>query len=259
MTNEGYILETSQLTIGYPDQEAILGNIEMQIPKGKLIGLIGVNGAGKSTLIRTLAGLQPPLAGRIEIDHQEIGKYQPLELARFLSVVLTGQHISQNLTVKELVALGRQPYTGWMGVLTAEDKAQIHQALGATETQELQDRKCHALSDGQLQRVLIARAIAQDTTLILMDEPLSHLDLHHQAALLKLLQTITREYQKTIVFSAHEIGQVLPLCDQLMILKEGRVLYDETTTLIDEGVFDTLFPSDHILFDKEHLNYRIRR
>jgi len=258
MTEGYYILKTTQLAIGYTAQLPILEDIQMKIPKGKLIGLIGVNGSGKSTLIRTLSGLQHPLKGIINIEDRSITTYKLQDLARFLSVVLTGQHLSQNLTVNELVALGRQPYTGWMGTLKTIDKEIIQNALLATETQELGHRKCHTLSDGQLQRALIARAIAQDTPLILMDEPLSHLDLHHQAALLKLLQTITRQYQKTIIFSSHEIGQILPLCDQLILLKEGELVYDETEKLIDEGVFDTLFPTDHIVFDRKNLNFTIR-
>jgi len=258
MTKELYLLKTERLAIGYKHETPILEHVEIKIPKGKLIGLIGINGSGKSTLIRTLSALQAPLSGNIFYNDRRIGIYKPPELARFLSVVLTGQHLSQNLTVGELVALGRQPYTGWMGTLGATDKEIIQQALAATEIQKLVDRKCHTLSDGQLQRALIARAIAQDTSLILMDEPLSHLDLHHQATLLKLLQSVTKQYQKTIIFSSHEIGQILPLCDQLILLKEGNLLYDETEKLINKGVFDTLFPEDHILFDKKNLNFTIR-
>ena len=258
MTKEHYLLKTSQLAIGYTPQAPILEHIEMKIPEGKLIGLIGVNGSGKSTLLRTLSGIQAPLKGEISLTGGSLNTLPASEMARHISVVLTGQHISQQLSVYELVALGRQPYTGWMGRLTENDHNQVVKALEAADICALQDRKCGTLSDGQLQRAIIARALAQDTAIILMDEPLSHLDLHHKAALLSLLETIAHKQQKTVIFATHEISHALPLCDAFMVIQDGSLRFDTTDTLITDGVFDTLFPSKNVVFDPLTKSFTIR-
>ena len=258
MAIEKYILETAQLAIGYATHKPVLKDITIHIPKGKLIGLVGINGSGKSTLLRTLSGLQPPLAGTIHIQDQPITNFTAPALAQQLSVVLTGQHISQQLTVAELIALGRQPYTNWAGKLQDSDYDYITKAMQATSVTTLQDRKCGTLSDGQLQRVCIARALAQDTQLILLDEPLAHLDLHHEAALLKLLETIAHIHHKTIVFSTHEISHALPLCDAFMVIKDNKLHFDHTEQLIEKDVFDAMFPNTHVAFDKDSKRFFIR-
>lgn len=246
------ILTTENLSIGYPSKKGdacIASGIHLALPQGQLVGLIGINGAGKSTLLRTLSGLQSPLSGNITLNKTFLTSTPPQELAQQLSVVLTGQSVSKNLTVSELVSLGRQPYTNWLGSLSDTDINIITKALKATDTDTLKDKKCYELSDGQLQRVLIARALAQDTNVIILDEPMTHLDLHHKAAILKLLTQISHEQQKTVLFSTHDIELVLPLCDQMIILQEGSAIMNSPKQLIDEGVFDTLFPSDNVTFD----------
>lgn len=248
------ILSTDQLNIGYSSKKEdhiIVKDIQLEIPKGQLIGLIGINGSGKSTLLRTLSGLQPPLSGTIELSKTLITDIHPQLLAQQLSVVLTGQGISKNLTVLELVALGRQPYTNWLGSLTENDNKHIKEALDATDTNLLRDRKCYELSDGQLQRVLIARALAQDTSLIILDEPMTHLDLHHKASVLKLLTHIAHQKQKTVLFATHDIEHALPLCDQMIVLQNGNAIIDSPTSLADQGVFGSLFPSESIRFNKD--------
>lgn len=248
------VLTTDQLSIGYTAKKKdiiVVSNIDLHIERGQLVGLIGINGAGKSTLLRTLVGLQAPISGALHIGEKSIETYTPEVLARQLSVVLTGQMISKNVSVFELVALGRQPYTNWLGTLTSVDLEIIEKALKDTDCYPLKDTPCYALSDGQLQRVLIARALAQDTPLIVMDEPLTHLDLHHKASLLTLLTHIAKTQDKTIIFSTHDIEHALPLCDRMIVLQEGEAIMDTPEQLIERGVLDRLFPKDSIRFDRD--------
>lgn len=254
------VLSTMQLSIGYSSSKSdivVASDISIELEKGQLVGLIGINGSGKSTLLRTLSGLQEPLAGSISISGKSIKNCAPEHLAQALSVVLTGQAISKNLTVLELVALGRQPYTNWLGTLAESDKTIIKNALKATETLDFKNRKCYELSDGQLQRVLIARALAQDTPLILLDEPMTHLDLHHKASILKLLKSIAHEQKKTVLFSTHDIEYALQLCDKVVVMQDGLARFDTPQRLITKGVIDELFPSKTVLFDRENIRFSI--
>ena len=260
--NNHITLYTKDLVIGYhnkSEQLPIAKNLNLRCKTGELIALVGINGSGKSTLLRTLAGLQEPLSGSVSIDDKEITNISPALLAQQLSVVLTSQAISKNLTVAELVALGRQPYTNWLGTLTEADKDIIKTALKRTETYTLKDKKCYELSDGQLQRVLIARALAQDTPIIMLDEPMTHLDLHHKASVLNLLATIAQEEHKTIIFSTHEIDYALTRCDKMIVIKERQALYDTPETLIEQGVFDRLFPSHNVGFDRKNRIFFLKK
>ncbi len=248
------ILQTKNLSIGYTsakENKLIASGINLNLKKGKLIGLVGINGSGKSTLLRTLSGLQKMISGDVMLSQKSIASIQPEQLAQQLSVVLTSQPISKNLTVAELVTLGRQPYTNWIGAISKIDKEKIIQSLQDTEILDIKDKKCHELSDGQLQRVLIARALAQDTDLILLDEPMTHLDLHHKASLLKLLSSIAHTQGKTVLFSTHDIEYALNLCDTLVVMKDGKAISNTPQELITNGVFDTLFPSHNVGFNRE--------
>ncbi|WP_298348513.1 ABC transporter ATP-binding protein [uncultured Dokdonia sp.] len=260
--NNHITLRTKDLVIGYNnnrEETPIAKNLNIDCKKGELIALVGINGSGKSTLLRTLTGLQEPLAGAVYINDKEITKVTPALLAQQLSVVLTNQAISKNLTVAELVALGRQPYTNWLGTLTEVDKDIIITALKRTETYILKDKKCYELSDGQLQRVLIARALAQDTPIIMLDEPMTHLDLHHKASVLNLLARIATEEHKTIIFSTHEIDYAITRCDKMIVMKERQALYDTPEALIAQGVFDVLFPSHNVGFDRKNRIFFLKK
>ena len=166
----------------------VAADINLKLYEGELIGLVGANGIGKSTLLRTLSRVQPPLHGKIMLSDREIQSYKSIELASKLSIVLTEQIASKNLTVQELVALGRQPYTNWVGKMVDEDIEKVRKAVEVTHITDLISKRCFELSDGQLQKVLIARAIAQDTPFIMLDEPTTHLDIYHKAYILKLLK-----------------------------------------------------------------------
>jgi iron complex transport system ATP-binding protein len=248
------ILSAEMLNIGYRDRKKttfIAESIDFHISEGKLTALVGSNGIGKSTLLRTLAGIQEPLSGSVKMLGKSLKDYAPLELATILSVVLTEATVSKNLTVLELVTLGRQPYTNWMGSLTENDSAIILDALNATQTTELQHKKCFELSDGQLQRVYIARALAQDTPVILLDEPTTHLDLYHKASTLKLLKDIAHNKGKTILFSTHEIDLAIQLTDSMLVMTAKNTVHDSPQNLIEQQVFNTLFPENFIAFDSK--------
>lgn len=252
MKNEVSILQANQLTIGYRDRKhvkAIASDIEIDLKQGKLIALIGANGIGKSTLLRTITGIQPPLAGSIRIDGENLGQLSSLALARKLSVVLTDSLPPSNLTVFELVALGRQPYTNWIGTLSSVDIEKINDALDLVQIADLKHKKHFEISDGQLQKVLIARALAQDTPLIILDEPTTHLDLLHKATLFLLLKRLTQETNKTILFSTHDLEIAIQLSDEMIVMTNGKIIQQSPENLIAENVFDSLFPEETIAFD----------
>lgn len=220
---------------------------------------MGINGIGKSTLLRTLGHVQAPLSGTILLNQLPLERYSSRELAAEISVVLTEAIASKNLTVLELVSLGRQPYTNWIGTLRQEDIKKIRSALEMVSITELQDKKCYELSDGQLQKVMIARALAQDTSLILMDEPTSHLDLYHRVQILKLLRHIAHETGKTILFTTHEIEIAIQLCDKMLILEKDRNYFGGPCELIQNKSFEKLFPSDTITFDSGSGSFRVNK
>jgi len=254
------ILSTEGLSIGYSskkEQTVIASNININLHKGELIGLIGANGIGKSTLLRTLTNVQKPLQGTVHINGKNMHEYQAIDLAKVLSLVLTESMPSKNLTVYELVALGRQPYTNWVGSLTSEDMDKVNEALRLTNIVNLKNKNCFELSDGQLQKAMIARALAQDTDLIILDEPTTHLDMYHKAYILKLLQKLAQETKKTILFSSHEIDLAIQLCDTLIVMTPDLVISDQPCNLISKGIFNTLFPKDLIGFDEKTGSFRI--
>jgi iron complex transport system ATP-binding protein len=249
-----FILKTSNISIGYShkkEQTSIAANINLSLKKGKLISLIGANGIGKSTLLRTITGIQKPLQGDVFLNGKKIADFEPLELAQNLSVVLTEKLPPSNLTVFELIALGRQPYTNWIGKLTDLDIAKVNEAMELTQISHLAAKKHYEISDGQLQKVLIARALAQDTPLIILDEPTTHLDLLHKVALFKLLKKLTQETQKCILFSTHDIDMAIQLSDEMIIMTPENVVQDEPCNFISKGSFNTLFKDEHIVFDSQ--------
>jgi len=252
--NNNNILTTQNLSIGYSSKKetvTIAKNLNLNLQAGKLIALIGANGIGKSTLLRTITGIQHPLKGTVLLNDKKIGDYKPLELAQNLSMVLTEKLPPSNLTVFELVALGRQPYTNWIGTLSDADIQIVQNAIAQTQIEHLSQKKHYEISDGQLQKVLIARALAQDTPLIILDEPTTHLDLLHKVSLLKLLKKLTHETGKCILFSTHDIDMAIQLCDEMIIMTPETVVQDQPCNLILKGIFDTIFEDENLFFDKE--------
>ena len=223
------------------------------------MGIVGINGIGKSTLLRTLAKVQPQLSGTISINEKSLDNFSSIALASSLSIVLTEPLASKNMTVLELITLGRQPYTNWIGALSKKDKTKINEAIQMLELESLKHKKCYQLSDGQLQRVMIARALAQDTEIIVLDEPTTHLDIYHKVQILKLLKAIASQTNKTVLFTSHEIEMVLQLCDTMLLLDGSKNAFGTPNELIAQKAFDQLFPSDIISFDSQTGSFRIKK
>ncbi len=255
------LLHTKNLTIGYASKKEVLtiaSDINISLLKGKLITLIGGNGIGKSTLLRTITAIQTPISGKVILNNKNLFSIENSDLAQQQSLVLTDKLPSSNLTVWELIALGRQPYTNWIGNLTDEDYSKIKTAVQLTNIEHLTEKKHYEISDGQLQKVLIARALAQDTDLIILDEPTTHLDLFHKVSVFKLLQKLAHETEKCILFSTHDIDLAIQLSDEMIVMTEGFCIQDQPCNLIEKGVFDTLFKDEHIVFDKIHGKFIVR-
>ncbi|MFV8225993.1 ABC transporter ATP-binding protein [Christiangramia aquimixticola] len=256
------ILETRNLEIGYRKKKStvcVASEINLNIEPGELTAVIGINGAGKSTLLKTLSGVIQNIKGQVIIKNKNIFTLTPSELSKHIGLVLTEQAVSKNLSVIELVALGRQPYTNWIGTLSRKDLKRISQALDMVNIESLKNKKCHELSDGQFQKVMIARAIAQDTSIIILDEPTTHLDMYHTAYVLKLLKKLSSKTGKAILFATHEINLALQLCDKLVIIKDKKTLFGKPADLIASGNLNDLFPDELIEFDKNSSSFRIKK
>ncbi len=254
MNTPKHLITTTNLSIGYSSkkqQHCIAQNLNLKLTEGQLVALVGANGIGKSTLLRTLTGIQKPLLGAVYMNQMNILDLDSLEWAQQMSLVLTEKLPPSNLTVYELIALGRQPYTNWMGKLAPNDIEVIDRAIALTQIEHLVDKKHYEISDGQLQIVLIARALAQDTPLIILDEPTTHLDLLHKVSVFKLLKTLSKETNKCILFSTHDIDLAIQLSDEMIVMTEGQVVQDQPCNLISQGVFATLFKDSAITFDNE--------
>jgi iron complex transport system ATP-binding protein len=220
---------------------------------------LGKNGIGKSTLLRTISKVQDPLNGNVFINTKNVKDFASQELATALSLVLTERLPESQITVFELVALGRQPYTNWIDKLSDLDLQKIHWAIEQTEIEHLKNKFFYELSDGQLQRVLIARALAQDTDLIILDEPTAHLDLHHTIKIFSLLKKLVDETFKTIILSSHEVNLCIQFADEIVLFTDDKVQTGTPETLINEDAFDDLFPKDIINFNRKLQQFIINK
>lgn len=249
-----HIIKTANLSIGYTSKKqvsVIASGLNINLETGNLVCLLGKNGIGKSTLLRTLTKVQPALSGETFIDNKNLDSLTNIELSKIMSLVLTERLPDSSLTVFELVALGRQPFTNWIGYLTNNDMEIIQTAFEKTNTSHLMNFKCYELSDGQLQKVLIARALTQDTPIIVLDEPTAHLDLHHTVNTFSLLKNLASQFNKTIIVSTHEANLALQLADELWLMSTSNFVSGKTNDLIENNELDKLFDSNLINFDKK--------
>lgn len=249
------ILHISNLSIGYSSKKQtshIVSNINCTIYKGEFISLLGSNGSGKSTFLKTISKLIPIIKGNLEINQQSINSISTENLAKEISLVLTDTLPDSNLNVFEIVALGRQPYTNWLGKLGKEDETIVIKSLQLTDTLDLKHKQIHQLSDGQKQRVMIARALAQDTPIILLDEPTAHLDIHHKLKVFELLKRISTETQKTIIISTHEVNMSLKKSDKVLLFNQQKSFFGSLKEAIQKQEIQNLFHSQNIQFDEKH-------
>ena len=232
-------IKAINLTTGYRQrgQERRVGeNINASLYSGELTALLGRNGAGKSTLMRTLAGFQPPLEGRVEVEGRSITDIKGRDLACTIGVVLTEKPALENMDAEALVGLGRMPYTGFWGALGEEDKAAVDRAIRLVGIEDLRKREVQGLSDGERQKVMIAKALAQDTPVIFLDEPTAFLDYPSKVELMELLRELARSEDKTIFVSTHDLEIALRLSDRFWELdkKNGLTVRTDRDAIWEE-------------------------
>jgi len=244
-------LHIKGLSVGYATKE-IARDINLSLGGGRLVCLLGQNGVGKSTLLRTLSNLQEPLSGNIEVGDQDIELLERRELATKLGIITTEKIGMSNMTVRELVALGRYPYTNWIGKESEEDRQKIEEAISRCKINYIEKSKLEAISDGQFQKAMVARVLAQDTDIILMDEPTAHLDVVNRVEMFQLLQTIKQETGKSILISTHELDLSMQFADELWLMNFNAAIV--TGTPEDLGLNGEL---EKIFFHEEfHLDSR---
>ena len=245
------ILQTHNLDIGYNNRTVVIAhNLNCEIFEGEMLCLLGPNGSGKSTFIRTIAGLQPALAGSIFIRNQRIHEKNAAELAKNMSVVLTDSVQMPNTTVWDIVSFGRHPHTNWLGMLSGSDKAIIAGAIEKVGLSEFSQRNIGTLSDGEKQRAMIAKALAQDTDFIVLDEPTAHLDLPNRIAIMKLLKDLAHSTRKSILLSTHELDLALQVADRIWLMQKKAEMFCGTPEdLVLNGSFQKVFSTHAFDFD----------
>jgi iron complex transport system ATP-binding protein len=236
------MIELKDLTIGYAQKnntKVVASGINATLHSGRLTCLIGANGIGKSTLLRTLSAFQPPLSGEIFIDNESpipLSALTDKQLSRLIGVVLTEKPDVQNMTVFELVGLGRSPYTGFWGRLNEDDKEVVKESLRLVGIESLQDRLIQTLSDGERQKTMIAKALAQQTPVIYLDEPTAFLDYPSKVEMLTLLRHLARETGKTIFLSTHDMELALQIADELWLMTAGTPSSDTAESPSNNGL-----------------------
>lgn len=245
------LLHIRNLSIGY-GSKVVASDLSAIIPSGELICLLGSNGTGKSTLMRSICGFQPILGGLVVIDNREIHQLNEKELSRQIAVVLTDRVVVPNATVQELVGYGRSPYTGMLGRMNEEDKKLVAKAMEQCGIVHKKDSLLSALSDGERQKAFIAKALAQDTPLIILDEPTAFLDLPARVEIMQLLRGIANHSDKAILMSTHDLDLALQLADRLWLLHpQGPILTGSPEDLLLQNAFQTMFQHKGIVFDNK--------
>lgn len=227
-------ITTNRLTVGYRGHR-VVEDISLSLPCGRLVCLLGPNGAGKSTLLRTLCGFQPPIAGTVTISGSDITTMSAAEVARLVSVVLTDRPLTPSLTAAEMVGMGRAPYTGFWGRLSDEDRRLVSEAMQTVGIAPLATRRMGRLSDGERQKVMIAKALAQHTPVIVLDEPTAFLDYPSKVAVMKTLARLAHDEGKTILMSTHDLEFAAQLGDELMKIENKhirKITADEVSRII---------------------------
>lgn len=227
-------ITTNRLTVGYRGHR-VVEDISLSLPCGRLVCLLGPNGAGKSTLLRTLCGFQPPIAGTVTISGNDITTMSAAEVARLVSVVLTDRPLTPSLTATEMVGMGRAPYTGFWGRLSDDDHRLVSEAMQTVGVDSLATRRMGRLSDGERQKVMIAKALAQHTPVIVLDEPTAFLDYPSKVAVMKTLARLAHDEGKTILMSTHDLELAAQLGDELMEIENKhirKITADEVSRII---------------------------
>lgn len=254
-------IRINDLSIGYhskSDTKLVASNITTIIYSGELTCLLGANGVGKSTLLRTLSAFQPRLSGEIALLGHDIQDYSDKELSTIVGVVLTDKCDIRNMSVRELIEMGRSPYTGFWGRLGKEDKQVVEEAIALVRIENLASRMVHTLSDGERQKVMIAKALAQETPVIYLDEPTAFLDFPSKVEIMQLLHQLTRTTDKTIFLSTHDLELALQIADKIWLMDRDKGISTGTPEdLALSGHLSGFFSRKGIIFDTETGLFRI--
>jgi len=261
MERKSEILSFESLLIGFSTgsrKKVILPPLKAQSYMGELIAVVGQNGVGKSTLLRTISGLQKPLGGKILLKKKELSGYSRNELAQNIGYISTEPVKVSNMTVNDLVSLGRFPHTNWVGKLTSEDIEVITDSIAKVGMLDFVNRNITELSDGERQRAMVARVLAQDTNLLIMDEPTAFLDIKSKYEIIHLLHELSRKRGKTVIFSTHDLNVAMGESDKIWLILDDVFFEGAPEDLILEGAFDRLFSNSLVRFNNTDGNFTFR-
>lgn len=232
------LISADRLSVGY-SRKVIVNEIEFEVKQGEILTLIGPNGAGKSTVLKTIAGYLKRLDGTVMVGNRDMLEFSEKEMAKRLSVVLTERISPELMTCREVVETGRYPYTGSFGLLTEKDRAVVENAIEKVSMQDYVDVDFSSVSDGQRQRVMLARAICQEPEILILDEPTSYLDIHHKIQFLEILRSLAKEKQMAVILSMHELDFAEKISDYVLCIKGGKITLS--------GTPDKVFTAENIM------------
>jgi len=263
MMKSGFNIELKNVSVGYEQAGGtpleILKDINYDAAPGEMVALVGSNGIGKSTLLRTMVGFQKYFTGEVKVNGSELEEIGIKELARIMSFVSTENISVANMTVFDLVAYGRFPYTNWMGKLTETDRQKVDDAIHKVGLQGFENRQITQVSDGERQRAMIARAVAQDTPVIILDEPTAFLDVSNKYEIFHLLQVLARERGKTIILSTHDLNIALREVDKLWIVTDNGLFQGAPEDAVLNGWLSRLFQNENVGFDLQEGEYFFKK
>jgi iron complex transport system ATP-binding protein len=252
--NNKVLLKTDKLSLGYRQRKGqivfLQQNLNLELFEGELVCLIGPNGCGKSTLIRTLSGIQQPIKGSVLVGDKDITWLNISERSDLMGVVLTDKDAVENISVREIAALGRYRSTNWLGKVSEEDEDRVSNALELVGLSGFEDRAYGSLSDGEKQRSFIAKVLASDSAIMLLDEPTAHLDIPNKVSIMSLLRDLTRKSGHALLVSTHELDLAMQLADQIWLMIPGDRLHTGTPEeILQSGLLDKVFGNDLLSFN----------
>lgn len=252
------MIRLENLSLGYGSRTLVAG-ADAGIRRGALTALLGRNGTGKSTLLRAISGVQPVMSGRITIDGRDVKEYTPARMALTVATVTTERVRVADLRCRDVVALGRAPYTNWIGRMQQSDAEIVEQSLATVGMADYADRTMDRMSDGECQRIMIARALAQQTPVILLDEPTAFLDMPNRYELCTLLAELAHGQDKCILFSTHELDIALNLCDDIALIASPHLYLQTVEQTVRSGHLERLFASANVTFDPATRSVTVKR
>ncbi|EGT2204435.1 ABC transporter ATP-binding protein [Clostridioides difficile] len=238
------MLKTNNLSVGY-NNKVVVSDINIEVKSGEILCLLGSNGAGKTTLLRSLSKLISPIKGEIYLNGVNINHISRKALSKKMALVLTNRLLGDLMTVQDIVNIGRYPYTGFFGNLSKKDLIMVDEALESVDALHLKKRYFDELSDGEKQKVLVARALVQEPEIIILDEPTTHLDIKHRLELINILKKLSKEKSISVILSLHEIDIALKSCDKVALIKNNKVIaYGQPEDVVDENIINSLYELD---------------